>query len=155
MTLDCAQALLLALLVLPLPRSWQRAVVQLCDAVLFWQPHPHLPLSLFWVVLALSLLTFAAVAQDMWQLQLEYKKSKTDRNLIQLLAEERNAWIAGCCAVLWICVHRYRNLLKRYHRLLEEREDAEKVGAFVPPPQTPVTLLPSPDLDNSSTKKAN
>ena len=133
------QALLLLLLVAPFPRPVQRFVVSLCDSVLFWQPHPNVPLSFFWVVLLLSVLTFVAVAQDMMELHAAYHSGapKSERVLIKLLAEERNAWISGCCAALWVGLHRYRSLLKKLHAAHEQaalRNDPLHIGPFVPKP---------------------
>jgi len=52
-------AVLLFLLMLPVPRQLQKHIVKMCDVLLFWRPHPHIPLSLFYCVLLLSFLTFA------------------------------------------------------------------------------------------------
>src|SRR4051794_29719780 len=64
---------------------------------------------------------------EMNQLQRQYRGKEynqtfedKDRLLIKLLAEERNCWISGCCLALWIGVHRYRSLLKKYYRLQDE-----------------------------------
>lgn len=40
----------LSLLLLPLPADVERAVVKLCDAALFWKPHPQTPVSMFWII---------------------------------------------------------------------------------------------------------
>jgi hypothetical protein len=50
--------LLLGLLLIPFPPRVAKAVIRVCDSFLFLQPHPNIPLSLFWCVLTLSAATF-------------------------------------------------------------------------------------------------
>jgi hypothetical protein len=122
-------ALLLMLLLLPFPQRVARAVIQLCDAFLFLQPHPQVPLSLFWIVFGISSLTFSVHMDELVRIQKEYRGFQQerfeDRNRLQvkLLAEERNCWISGCCLTLWLGVHRYRSLLKKYYKLEDERAE--------------------------------
>ena len=54
-----------------------------------------------------------------------------DRLLIRLLAEERNSWISGCCLTLWLGVHRYRSLLKKYYKLDDEKKKRPEGGSGV------------------------
>jgi hypothetical protein len=121
-------AIMLAFLVLPLPKFISRRLVQATDALLFLRPHPHVPLSLFYCVLLLSFLTFAETMLDVRQVQEEYRMSKSaggrsDKALIRLLAEERNAWISGFAFSLWVLLHRFRSVLKSHHKLeVELRE---------------------------------
>jgi hypothetical protein len=114
-------ALLIALLILPFPHKVNRAVVGLCDAVLFWNPHPSIPgLSLFWLVFLIGGITFLAVLEELKSRVDDYYTHKTERGLVSLLAAERNAWISGCFTTLWVILHRYRSLLKKYHNLREQ-----------------------------------
>jgi hypothetical protein len=138
-------ALLLTLLVLPFPLPVTKLIIRWCDKLLFWRPHPHIPLSLFWCVLALSFLTFAETFSDMGQAWTEYHESKkagrSDRTLIRLMAEERNAWISGFAFVLWVLLHRFRNLLKQNHRLIDEKYGKQKPLSEVQRPvSTPVAV---------------
>ena len=108
---------LLMLLMTPLPRSLQKSVVNLCDGVLFWQPHASVPLSLYTLVVGISALTLLVVLQDLFTLRDQYAAStdKPERTLVRILAEERNAWISASCIALWSIAHRYRSLMRKYH----------------------------------------
>lgn len=108
---------LLLLLMTPLPRSLQKSVVNLCDGVLFWQPHARVPLSLFSLVVGISALTLLVVLQDLFTLREQYEASpdKPERTLVRILAEERNAWISASCIALWSIAHRFRSLMRKYH----------------------------------------
>ena len=127
-------AVLLALLLLPLPGSVRKAVVGLTDAVLFMKPHPGLGLSLFWLALALSVATFASSMQALGERAETYNEAKHHGHgpdaLVKLLAAERNAWISGCAVALWVILHRHRSLIKRANTLEARaglREDIKKV----------------------------
>lgn len=109
-----------------------KKIIKLCDTVLFCQPHPYIPISLFWCVLILSFVTFIEMYLDLQSVREEYQSAKRvgnfDRSLARLMAEERNAWISGSALGLWILLHRYRSLLKKYHRLLDN--DSRKTVYF-------------------------
>jgi hypothetical protein len=100
----------------------------MCDAVLFCQPHPYpyLPISLFWCVLILSFVTFAEIYLGLHSIKEEYQSAKKagnfDRSLARLMTEERNVWISGSTLGLWIILHRYRSLLKKYQGIVDEYE---------------------------------
>jgi len=146
-------AFLLALLVFPFPAFITKRVVHLTDAVLFWRPHPTVPLSLFWCVLLLSFLTFAETMLSIREANAEYQESKhggrSERALIKLLVEQRNGWISGefyyleggaqtndnvaftCMYVgfafiLWFLLHRYRSFLKKYYALEDKLIEAQQ-----------------------------
>lgn len=69
-----------------------------------------------------------------------------DRLLIKLLAEERNCWISGCCLTLWIGVHRYRSLLKKYYKLEDERQKrSQEAPTISVSTAIPVADLPKQD----------
>ena len=151
-------AFLIGLLILPLPNSFIKKIIQLCDAVLFWNPHPYVPISLFWCVLILSLATFAEMYTGLQTVRSEYESAKRagnyDRALVNLLAEERNAWISGSALGLWIILHRYRNLLKKYHRLVDNGVESLKVingAVFWNQTSSDIEALPK----NSVTKKSD
>lgn len=123
---------LLTLLLVPFPPKVAKAVIRLCDSFLFWQPHPSVPLSLFWCVVTVSAVTFLLHMDNLNKLHNDYRGGERhvstgsvvedrSRVLIKLLAEERNCWICGCNLLLWIGVHRYRNLLKAYYRSQDEK----------------------------------
>jgi hypothetical protein len=74
-----------------------------------------------------------------------------DRLLIKLLAEERNCWISGCCLALWIGVHRYRSLLKKYYRLEDERSKMPELGGVSGPAQVmPVPVAVEATINTTS-----
>lgn len=113
---------LLALLLLPLPGKVHRAVVHLCDTILFLEPHPDIKLSLFWLILLLAGTTFIVQLNTMNDYKKVYKRVKESGGekedaLIDLLASERNVWISGAAFCGWLILHRYRSLLKKYYRL--------------------------------------
>lgn len=54
---------LLALLLLPFPRSVHKQVLKLTDSILFYHPHPNIQLSLFWISFGVSFLTLVATYQ--------------------------------------------------------------------------------------------
>ncbi len=114
-------AFLIGLLIIPFPTDVTKKIIKLCDAILFFQPHPYVPISLFWCVLILSFVTFAEMYSRLQTIRQEYYFAKragsSDRVLARLMAEERNVWISGSAFGLWIILHRYRNLLKKYHKL--------------------------------------
>ncbi|KAH9260716.1 hypothetical protein BASA81_001183 [Batrachochytrium salamandrivorans] len=123
---------LLALLLIPFPPKVAKVVIRLCDSFLFWQPHPAVPLSLFWCVVTVSAVTFLLHMDNLNKLHNDYRGGERHVNtgsvvedrsrvLIKLLAEERNCWICGCNLMLWVGVHRYRNLLKAYYRSQDEK----------------------------------
>ena len=116
-------AFLLTLLVLPLPIFMTKKIINVCDLFLFCRPHPYIPISLFWCVMILSLITFFETYADMKQASIDYVSSRKagnfDRSLVRLMAEERNAWISGFATVLWVLLHRFRNLLKKYYNLMD------------------------------------
>jgi len=122
--------ILLALLLAPLPSTFGKSLIQLCDAILFHQPHPNVPLSIFWLVFCICTVTFVANFDELLKTQHEYHRGHhhhhqesfedRDRLRIQLLADERNCWIAAACWGLWVCLHRYRSLLKRCYKLEDE-----------------------------------
>lgn len=129
-TLFPPAAFLLAMLLIPFPPKVAKAVISMCDSFLFLQPHPTVPLSLFWCVVTLSAVTFLLHMDNLTLLHAKYRgfghepgtpMEDRDRALIKLLAEERNCWICGCNLVLWVGVHRYRSLLKRYYRSEDQK----------------------------------
>ena len=83
----------------------------------------------------LSLVTFFETYADMKQASTEYYASKKagnfDRPLVRLMVEKRNAWISGFACVLWVLLHRFRNLLKKYHVLLESKQKIITVEKIV------------------------
>lgn len=100
---------------------------------------------------------------EMNQLHKQYKgreEGRTfedkDRLLIKLLAEERNCWISGCCLALWIGVHRYRSLLKKYYKLEDDRsrkfDSASGPAQVIPVPIAVEAKIEAPV--GAATKKA-
>lgn len=91
---------------------------------------------------------------DVQSMREEYQFSKRagnfDRSLARLMAEERNAWISGSALGLWIILHRYRNLLKKYHRLLDGIESLkmDKLVCIEEDPETRTKTFP---LENKKT----
>ena len=71
-----------------------------------------------------------------------------DRLLIKLLAEERNCWIAGSCVFLWIGVHRYRSLLKKYLKADAEKEQAQKLLLDFQKARVPVAAIPAESIQS-------
>jgi hypothetical protein len=61
---------------------------------------------------------------DLQTVREEYQSAKRagnfDRSLVRLMAEERNLWISGSALGLWILLHRFRNLLKKYHNEIDK-----------------------------------
>ena len=116
-------AFLMILLILPFPDFITKQIIKLCDGFLFCQPHPYIPLSLFSCVLIISLVTFIEMQMELQQVNEQYIFAKRggnfDKSLIKLMAEERNAWISGSALGLWILLHRYCTLLKKYHKIGE------------------------------------
>jgi hypothetical protein len=45
--------------------------------------------------------------------------------VVKILGAERGCWISGCSLLMWICLHRYRSLLKT-HLAVQEQLDAMK-----------------------------
>lgn len=43
-----------------------------------------------------------------------------DRWVIKILGAERGCWISGCCLLMWVFIHRYRGLLKRFLNLKDD-----------------------------------
>jgi hypothetical protein len=124
-------AFLISLLIIPFPTRVTKQIIKLCDAVLFCQPHPYVPISLFWCVLILSFFTFTEMYLGLQSIREEYQSAKKagnfDRSLAKLMAEERNVWISGSAFGLWVILHRYRSLLKKYHNILEEQQIGRQV----------------------------
>lgn len=153
-------AVLLFLLLVPLPHGARRGVVALSDAVLFSRPHPHLALSLFWLVFLLSLTTFVLVVDEMRQVSAQYREARgevrTTELKIKLLAEERNAWISACCMTLWLVVHRFRNLLKKYYQTVDENErlmaELTVVKASLNHGPAPAVVIAQPSSSSSSSR---
>lgn len=115
-------ALLLVLLMLPLPGGVKNWLVKLTDGILFVHPHPNIPLSLFWLSLGVSAVTLFSSYQSYSKNQESYASVRANGGLlleprIKLLASERNLWISASATCLWIILHRFRNLQKRFHRL--------------------------------------
>ncbi|GBG26599.1 Hypothetical Protein FCC1311_028202 [Hondaea fermentalgiana] len=113
---------MLVLLLLPLPNKAQNVLVAITDKVLYLRPHPYVNLSLFWINLLVSLAAFAYAVFIMENSRKDYVSAKHKGGIaleqrVRLLAAERNLWITGCSAGLWILLHRFRTLQKRYNTL--------------------------------------
>jgi hypothetical protein len=50
-----------------------------------------------------------------------------DRTLARLMAAERNVWISGSAFGLWVILHRYRSMLKKYYRFIDNGVEGLKV----------------------------
>ncbi len=116
-------AALIALLLFPFPNMIKRQIVRLCDNVLYWRPHPYIPVSLIGCVLIVSALTFVQMHADLNQVYQDYtiakKNGNSDRQLVKLMAEERNIWISGSAFWLWVVLYSYINTLKKYFKLVD------------------------------------
>lgn len=123
-------AVLLALLLFPLPAGVQQGVLRLADRVLFFEPHPYVKVSVFWISFVVSLVTLFYSYQEYDERKDIYTSAKRGggdqaQALIKLMAAERNCWISLTATGLWLILHRYRSLLKRCRR-------AEAVGETKP-----------------------
>lgn len=116
--------ILLFLLMFPFPQTIQKAFVGLCDAVLYLEPHPHFNISLFSLVLIISLVTLViqvTATMEAAKLYAEVKKKGGEREeaLANMLGTQRNVWISASAVCGWIILHRYRALLKKFYHLQE------------------------------------
>mmetsp|Transcript_4859 Transcript_4859/g.6150 ORF Transcript_4859/g.6150 Transcript_4859/m.6150 type:complete len:145 (+) Transcript_4859:103-537(+) len=127
-------AILLTLLLLPLPTSIHVGVIRLADSILFLKPHPNLELSLFWLCFGLSCFTLFSAYQSYDNNKEVYYNVKNHGGhqphaLVKLMAAERNVWISTLGCALWLILHRYRSLMKRCFRAesLLENEVEKKI----------------------------
>mmetsp|Transcript_14438 Transcript_14438/g.25697 ORF Transcript_14438/g.25697 Transcript_14438/m.25697 type:complete len:129 (+) Transcript_14438:507-893(+) len=124
MTMVVPGALLL-LLLMPLPRKVQNVLVTVCDKMLFLRPHPYLNLSVFWLYLLISVGAFLFAVMSMHKAREHYVMVRGVAGdalepRVKLLAAERNVWITGSAWVLWVLLHRFRSLQRRYNQLLDQ-----------------------------------
>lgn len=126
-------AILLALLLFPLPSKVQESVVQLADSVLFFEPHPQVKISLFWLCFGVAAVTLYLAYQEYDErkdIYLSVKRSGGQESpaLVKLMASERNCWISLTATLLWLMLHRYRSLLKRCRKAESAIETVKKTG---------------------------
>jgi len=127
-------AVLLALLLAPLPNKLTASVVKLSDLILFAKLHPQIPISVFWLILTSCAVTLTSNCYELRNLRQGYRLEKRihgtffkdkDRWLVDLLSKERNLWISALCGIIWIVIHRHRSLLKESFELNRRLEVAE------------------------------
>jgi hypothetical protein len=110
-----------------------RFILKACDGILFFRPHPQVPISLFWLVISAALATMLDNVREYRALTtLQAGKHANPKMAIRLLVKERNYWVASFVLLLFVCIHQFRHQLKEYQRLKQrflpllpsnERED--------------------------------
>jgi hypothetical protein len=97
-----------------------------------------------------------------------------DRWIVKILGAERGCWISGCCLLMWVFIHRYRHLMKKYliskdelaamQKALDEAKRSQVVASQLPitkpqttvsggPPTTETRIKSTTVTDNQTSSK--